>query len=178
MSAKKVEFDHQSRLHLNAAEGWLGLGNWKEAESELAQIAEALRNHPEVLQARCIVESEAERWDACVEIGRALVELMPDDSFGWINHAYALRRATGGGVQAAYDALKPAADRLKELEPVLFNLACYACQLDKLDEAREWLKKCFAEAARQGRRKRRRLEALAEPDLEALWPEIKKAAEE
>jgi hypothetical protein len=144
----------------------------------LAQIAEALRNHPEVLQARCIVESEAERWDACVEIGRALVELMPDDSFGWINHAYALRRATGGGVQAAYDALKPAADRLKELEPVLFNLACYACQLDKLDEAREWLKKCFAEAARQGRRKRRRLEALAEPDLEALWPEIKKAAEE
>lgn len=177
MSAKKTEFDHQSRLHLNAAEGWLGLGNWKEAEVELAQIAEALRNHPEVLQARYLVESEAKRWDTCVEIGRTLVELMPGDSFGWINQAYALRRAAGGSVQAAYDALRPAVDRLKELEPVLFNLACYACQLGKLDEAREWLEKCFAEAARHGRRKRRRLEALAETDLEPLWPEIKKAEE-
>jgi hypothetical protein len=50
--------------------------------------------------------------------------------------------------------------------------------LAKLDEAREWLEKCFAEAARHGRRKRRRLEALTEPDLEPLWPEIKKAEEE
>ena len=173
MSAMKAEFDHQSRLHLNAAEGWLGLGNWREAESELAQIAEALRNHPEVLQARYLVESEAKRWDACVEIGRALVELMPDDSFGWINRAYALRRAAGGGVQAAYDALLPAATRLKDLESITFNLACYACQLGNLDEAREWLKKCFTTARRHGRLKRRRLEALAEPDLKPLWPEIK-----
>jgi tetratricopeptide (TPR) repeat protein len=178
MSGKKAEFDHKSRLHLNAAEGWLGLGNWKEAESELAGIAEALRNHPEVLQARYLVESEAKRWDACVEIGRALVELMPNDSFGWINRAYALRRATGGSVQAAYDALLPAAERLKDLEPVTFNLACYACQLGNLEEARKWLKKCFVQAARHGRGKRRRLEALAERDLERLWPEIKKAQEE
>jgi tetratricopeptide (TPR) repeat protein len=178
MSAEDSEFDHQSRLHLDAAEGWLGLGNWKEAESELAQLAEPLRRHPEVLQARYLVESEAKRWDACVEIGRELVELLPDDSFGWINRAYALRRATGGGVQAAYDALRPAAERLKDLEPVTFNLACYACQLGNLDEARNWLEKCFAEAARHGRSKRRRLEALAEPDLERLWPEIKAASEE
>jgi tetratricopeptide (TPR) repeat protein len=178
MSAEDSKFDHQSRLHLNAAEGWLGLGNWKEAETELAQIAEPLRNHPEVLQARCLIESEAKRWDACVEIGRALVELLPNDSFGWINHAYALRRATGGGVQAAYDALLPAAERLKDLEPVTFNLACYCCQLGNLDEARTWLKKCFAQAASHGRGKRRRLEALAERDLEPLWPEIKKAQEE
>lgn len=178
MSAKDSKFDHQSRLHLNAAEGWLGLGNWREAEVELEQIAEPLRNHPEVLQARYLVQSEAKQWDACAEIGRILIELLPDDSFGWINCAYALRRTKGGGVQAAYNALRPAAERLKDLEPVTFNLACYACQLGNLDEARKWLEKCFAEAARHGRRKRRRLEALAEPDLEPLWAEIKKEAEE
>jgi len=178
MREKDSPFDHLSRLHLDAAEGWLGLGNWKEAELELAQVSESLRGHPEVLQVRYLVESEAKRWEACVEIATALVKAMPEDSFGWINRSYALRRAPGGGVQSAYDALRPAAEKLKDLEPVTFNLACYACQLSNLDEARDWLKKCFAMASRHGRLKRRQLEALTEPDLEPLWPEIKTATGE
>lgn len=178
MSTEDSKFDRNSRLHLDAAEGWLGLANWKEAELELAQVHESLRSHPEVLQVRYLVESEAKRWEACVEIATELVKETPEDSFGWINRSYALRRAPGGGVQAAYDALRPAAERLKDLEPVTFNLACYACQLGKLDEARNWLKKCFAEANHHRRGNRRRMEALAEPDLEPLWPEIKFAGEE
>lgn len=178
MSAKESQFDHQSRLHLDAAEGWLGLGNWKEAELELAQVSESLRGHPEVLQVRYLVESEAKHWEACVEIANALISALPKDSFGWINRSYALRRAPGGGLQAAYDALRPGAEQLKDLEPVTFNLACYACQLGKLDEARDWLKKCFAAATRHGRLKRRQQEALAERDLEPLWPELRAAQSE
>jgi hypothetical protein len=37
---------------------------------------------------------------------------MPDDAFGWLHQAYALRRITGGGIQAAWDALLPAADSI------------------------------------------------------------------
>ena len=90
-----------------------------------------------------------------------------------MNRSYAIRRAPGGGVQAAYDALKPAAERLSDLEQVTFNLACYACQLGRLQEAREWLAKAFAAAERSGRVKLRRQEALEEADLQPLWSEIR-----
>ena len=99
--------------------------------------------------------------------------MLPEESFGWINRSYALRRAPGGSVQAAYDALLPAADRLKDLEQVTFNLACYSCQLGRIKEGREWLTRSLAEANRRGKMNQRRLEALAEPDLRPLWQQIK-----
>jgi len=160
-------------LHLRAAEGWLGLGDNESATEELEKISPAFQGHPAVLGTRYCVCAASERWDACVELGRMLVELEPKESFGWVNRSYALRRAPGGGVQAAYDALKPAAERLDDLEHVTFNLACYACQLGNLEVAREWLAKAFAAAGRNGRFKLRREEALAELDLQPLWSEIR-----
>jgi hypothetical protein len=120
-----------------------------------------------------LVYSEAKKWKECVDIAQALVELMPGESFGWINRSFALRRAPGGSVQAAYDALLPAADRLKDLEQVTFNLACYSCQLGRIKEGREWFARCLVEANRRGRMNQRRLEALQEPDLKPLWQQIK-----
>jgi hypothetical protein len=49
------EQDHQ---HLDAAEGWLGLGDHLSANDELEQIATELRTHPLVLEMRlqiCLV---------------------------------------------------------------------------------------------------------------------------
>jgi hypothetical protein len=50
----------------------------------------------------------------------------------WIHQAYALRRMTGGGIKAAWDARLPAADRFPSQPMIAFNLACYACQLGRL----------------------------------------------
>jgi predicted Zn-dependent protease len=160
-------------MHLRAAVGWLELGNPAEADKELDEITPELRMHPNVLHVRWQICSTTKRWDACVDIGRALVEQEPDNSFGWVNRAYALRRASGGSVQAAYDALRPAADRtLDSSEQVLFNLACYTCQLGRLDEAREWLCKCFSAAAKAGKAKDLKQQVLKETDLEPLWKEV------
>ena len=38
--------------HLEAAEGWLGLGNWNEANEELEKISAPARAHPSVLEMR------------------------------------------------------------------------------------------------------------------------------
>ncbi len=162
-------------LHLRAAEGWLGLGDPESASTELEKIQAEFQSHPEVLATRYCVYAATKEWDACVEIARKLVELEPKQSFGWVNRSYAIRRAPGGSVQAAYDALRPAADRLDDLEQVTFNLACYACQLGRLEEARDWLAKAMAAAARTGRLKRRRREALEDSDLQPLWNEIRNA---
>jgi uncharacterized protein HemY len=162
-------------LHLRAAEGWLGLGDYESASQELEKISAEFQAHPEVLATRYCVYAAAKKWDACVKIGHRLVEQDASQSFGWINRSYAIRRATGGSVQAAYEALLPAAERLDDLEQVTFNLACYACQLGKSEEARDWLAKAFTAAARSGRLKLRQQEALADADLQPLWSEIRDA---
>ncbi|HEV2208781.1 MAG TPA: tetratricopeptide repeat protein [Verrucomicrobiae bacterium] len=163
------ELDHANRLHLDEAEGWLGLGDWVEANIALDKITPELRAHPDVLRVRCMIYCDAAQWQSCAEVAGALLAMLPEDAMGWINRAYALRRAPGGSVQAAYDALLPAADRVHDREMVLFNLACYSCQLGRLKEAREWLTRCLAEASRHGMLKQRRLQAQEEPDLKALW---------
>src|SRR6185369_9591291 len=124
-----------------------------------------LRTCPEVLQLRWLICAQEKKWQACIEIGQTLVELKPQDSFGWINRSYALRRTLEGGVLAAYNALLPAVDQIKDLEQVAFNLACYSCCLGDLDEATEWLKRSFAAAESAGALARRKREALEEPDL-------------
>ena len=49
--------------HLRAAEGWLGLGDWRSANDELESITAALRAHPDVLAMRWQVYSEAKHWE-------------------------------------------------------------------------------------------------------------------
>jgi len=51
---------------------------------------------------------------------------------------------------------------------IAFNLACYACQLGRLEEAREWLRK----AMDLGDEKEIKTRALDDPDLEPLWANI------
>jgi len=159
-------------FHLLAAHGWLELGSPADAGDELAKIAPERQTHPDVLKARYEIHSKLEQWEVCADLGRLLVELEPDESFGWINRSYALRRAPGGGLQAAYDALRPAVDRLEDLEQVTFNLACYACQLGRNDEGKQWLTQSFKAADRRGRSKQIRQLAREEPDLEPLWKEL------
>ena len=47
-------------------------------------------------------------------------------------------------------------------------MACYECQLGRLEQARDWLQKAFE----LGDARRMKLAALKDPDLEPLWKEI------
>jgi hypothetical protein len=48
---------------LNAAQGWLELGDWEEAKEELEHISAPNRAHPRVLLVQYWVYSRATRWD-------------------------------------------------------------------------------------------------------------------
>ncbi len=50
--------------------------------------------------------------------------------------ACALRRDPDGGLQAPWDALFPAMEKFPDEAIIPYNLACYACQMDKPDKAR------------------------------------------
>jgi tetratricopeptide (TPR) repeat protein len=155
-------------IHLNAAEGWLGLGDYLEANEELEQIAPRLRVHPDVLEIRWQIYAKELKWEACRDIARSITQIEPGRPCGWIHYAYSMRRAPNGGLKAAREILLPAAEKFPQVSIIPYNLACYDCQLGNMKEALQWLEKAIDLAGK----KDIRLMALEDPDLEPLWNDI------
>jgi len=154
--------------HLSAAIGWLELGNPTEAKAELAGIDPACQTHPDVLEVRWLLCAEEEQWQEGLKVAVQLIGLAPERSSGWLHQAYALRRVPEGGLEHAWRVLLPVSEKFPAEPTVAYNLACYACQMQQLDLARSWLKRAF----KLGVRERILSMALADPDLQPLWPEM------
>jgi tetratricopeptide (TPR) repeat protein len=157
----KIFPPHDQRF-LNAAEGWLGLGDYLAANEELEQIAPEFRADPRVLEVRLQIYWAAKKWEACVEIAGALVRLKPDREYGWIGRSFALHELKR--TEEAYDLLLPAKDEFPTSWTIPYNLACYCAQLNRLDEAQNWFRKAMAineQIVKQ--------EAVDDPDLKPLW---------
>ncbi len=155
--------------YLSAAIGWLELGSLTEAEAELAQIQSPQNEHPDVLEVRWLLCARREQWEDGLQVAKALLEKAPKRVSGWLHQAYALRRIPGGSVQKAWDVLLPAAERFPKEPLVAYNLSCYACQMQQLDDARRWFKRALS----VGDEEYIRRAALADKDQEPLWPEIR-----
>lgn len=155
--------------YLSAAEGWLELGNAAEARAELARIDESLQKHPTVLEVRWALCAHESDWTKALGIANELLLLAPDAPFAWLHSAYAVRRVQGGGLEAAWNALFPALEKFPDVPIIPYNLACYACQLQRLDTARELIRR----AIEVGGKSQIQKIALADEDLKPLWGEIK-----
>ena len=153
---------------LTAAEGWLELGNWREANEELESITPKMRAHPHVLEIRYGICAKAGKWEMAAEVARGISVMLPDESWGWVHLAYSLHELKR--TQEAWNALLPVADKFPENPTIRYNLACYACQLGNLKESMWWLEKAIDMAGK----KDVRLMALDDSDLEPLWKEIRK----
>ena len=153
---------------MEAAEGWLGLGNQVEAFEELELITPQLRVHPDVLEIRWQIYAQEKKWEACVDIARAITKLAPSLSNGWIHWAFSLHELKR--TKEAKEVLLPVLNKFPK-EPIMrYNLACYCCQLGNLKESRAWLEKTFELAGKN----EVKLMALNDHDLEPLWREIGK----
>jgi predicted Zn-dependent protease len=157
--------------HFNAACGWSELGNRTEAWAELALITPENQTHPAVLDLRWSLCAGDQKWGEAFRVAQQFLAAAPDNPAGWLHSAYAARRMAGGGIERAQSLLLPAADKFPDEPVIVFNLACYACQLDQLDAARRW----FQRACDCGGAKAMRAMALADEDLKPLWPEIRAA---
>ncbi len=159
--------------HLKAAVGWLELGNPGESLVELDAMSEQFQDHVDVLEARWLALAQLQRWEAAAKIGRALIAAAPERPVGWLHHAYALRRASTGGLLAAFNALSPVAGKFPKESTIPYNLACYTCQMHRdASESMAWLQQAIA----AGERKEIIAMALKDPDLEPLRAEIEKLA--
>ena len=154
--------------HLDAAIGWLGLGCAKDARDELAMISVAGQNRPDVLSAHWLLCAHEKNWPDALQIAALELKLSPDDASGWLHRAYALRRVSDGGLSQAWDALLPAAEKFPDEPVIAYNLSCYACQMQQLENARSWLQRAIKNGGKDVIKKM----ALEDDDLKSLWKEI------
>ena len=153
-------------LHLQAADGWIGLGNYPEANEELGQIAAANRAHPDVLQLRWRIYANAEKWDACLDIATVLTTITPERRFGWIHRAHALDKL--GRTLEAKDLLLTVVNDFESNSTIPYRLARYCARLGEIDQAKQWLGKALLSADGLEAVDRLRKMAMEDPDLEPL----------
>ena len=149
--------------HLDAAQGWLGLGDWASANEELDKISPEFRAHSGVLQARFHVYAAAKQWAMAAGIARAITIISPDSPFGWMDLAYVLYE-----LERAEDArtvLLSIVDKFPNEYLIFYSLACYTCQLGNYREALEWLQK----AIRLANTSEVKQMVVNNPDLQPLW---------
>lgn len=155
--------------YVSAAQGWIELGRYSEAEEELDKLSPALQHHPEVLQIRWLIHAHAKQWEACLEIAKRMVQSIPELPLGWINQANALFYLKR--IEEAYELLLPIAPRFPENFIIPYNLACYTCQLGRAEEAWQWLQKAMALGDAQSVKSA----ALRDPDLAPMWDKIQQS---
>jgi predicted Zn-dependent protease len=162
---KKLKpLDMPDSFHLQAAEGWLGLGDVESATNELKEISPDKDTHPSVLAVRYQIFAQAKQWDTAVEVADDLAKMLPEKPFVWINLAYATRRKTGGSIPEAKKILLGAEPNFPKHYLFPYNLACYCSQLGELEQAQQWLKK----AAKIDNAAVKKM-AVEDTDLKPLW---------
>ena len=140
--------------------GYVELGMYADANSELEKIDPFCRAAPEVLAVRIAIYHGLGRWELMAEIAKRLVEFQPDDVQWIISLAYATRRANS--IDAAKEILLSAESKFPKEALIKYNLACYFCQEGDLQTARDYLKRAFEIDSS------RRITALDDPDLQPL----------
>jgi hypothetical protein len=162
-----TDLEPKDWMHLDAAEGWLGLDNVVEADKELKQITPAMRHHPEVLARWHELFAKMECWDKCEQIAEEIVELEPESPFGWIHRSYALHEQKLTGM--ARMKLLPALEVFPEEITIRYNLACYECVLGNISQAKTYICEAFNLAHDQNCTDEWKQQMLADEDLKPLW---------
>jgi len=155
--------------HLAYAVGYMDLSLYAEAAAELAQLTPEILATAPALNLCMELAMAKSQWNEVLSFAEALVSLDAKKERAWVAWAYALRELKR--TPEAQEILL--AGRRMIARPTIlvdYNLACYACLLGELDDARALLAEVFA------RDKSWREMAKEDADLAALFPPKSKSA--
>lgn len=144
-----------------AAIGYLELGMHQDAWDALEEIPAEQRHLPEVLKIRLEIYRALKKYEGMATVAEHLTKVFPDDADYWISLAYAQRRYID--LEKAEKSLLEAQKRFPDEATIHFNLVCYACQLGRISETKERLKKSI-EINPEFKKM-----ALEDEDLAPLW---------
>jgi tetratricopeptide (TPR) repeat protein len=154
-----------AKRHLEAATGWLELGNYLEANAELDRLPPELRASSEVLLLRCCIYRKAERWEDLEIIADGAVSLYPRSERFYIHLGWA--RLKQGKIDECLGTVTTAAARFRNSAEVAYLCACHSAVAGMPKGAREWLLIALALDPSD----RMKLRALGQPELESVWRE-------
>lgn len=155
-----MPLDRDQEIHLAAAQGFVRLGMYLDADAALDDIDPFCRHLPEVLAVRVQIYEKLERWELIEAVARRLAEFDPGNPEWWASWAQATSQTES--LDAARRILVSALDEGLDEAVIHFNLACCECRLGDFWAAREHLRRCFEIDPRW------RLKALENPELEAV----------
>ena len=166
VSVTDSDLKRATQRRLDAAAGYLALGMIQEANDEIEAIPTPAKISKDVMGARVEIYSAAREWEHMREVAAFLVREWPEDAQHWISLANATRRCRSITEAVAHLVNAMA---LHPDEPIIpFNLACYAAQAGRIEDA----KLCLVRAIALSPDIRQR--ALDDPDLEPLWAGVGK----
>ena len=161
---------------LDAATGWLMLGNAEEARSEFEQLSPKARMHPDALDFQWRWLAHLKRWEEAVDVAQLLIDKCPRRADAWIHRSFALHELRR--TQEAFELLLPAAKSFPKETTIPYNLACYTCQLGDLTAARKWFQRVLTLSKTSDEKLHRVHAALEDVDLKPLWPELRERLED
>jgi Tfp pilus assembly protein PilF len=157
-----LELDDQR--HLTAAEGYLELGLFLDANEELENISAESRSGSEVLAVRAQVYLKLKRWELLQVVVRRMTLTDPGNPRWRLLWAWATRRVDC--IAAARLILLTAVEDHPENALMHYNLACYDCQLGELEVSKARLRHAFKLDPRL------RVCAIDDEDLKPLWDSL------
>jgi tetratricopeptide (TPR) repeat protein len=164
-----VPLEPPDQQYWQAAIGYVELGMFQDANDQLEKIDPFNRAAPEVLAVRLAIYRGLKKWELMQQIAKRLKEFQPDNAQWTISLAYATRRAYS--IDVAMEILIDAEAKFPREPAIPYNLACYYCQLGKMEKAKRYLKKAF-EIDLNWRRA-----ALDDEDLKPLWDSLQATVE-
>ena len=159
-----MPLEPEDQTHVEAAEGYVELGMFMDADAELERIDADVPHVAEVLAVRVEIYRNLEKWELMQAVAKKLAVDWDGDPQWWLCWAFATRRAES--VEAARRILHLAVTNHPNAAIIQYNLACYECQLGDLERAKHYLKQAF------DLDKKFRLVALEDEDLKPLWEQM------
>ena len=169
------EWSDKNGIHLEAASGWLELGDPRTASQELGNISGLRRALPDVLRVRLQIAMESGDWRNAFALAQGLICVTQHDAEIFLWRSEAVRHLPKGGVQQALSLLLEAANDFPNEPAIPFQLACYNGQLAQEATAQSWLTIAFEAAQRHGSLNKWKAAALESPDLASLRKKMGRA---
>jgi tetratricopeptide (TPR) repeat protein len=159
-----MSLEPPDQQYWQAAVGYVELGMFTDADSELDKIDPFLRAAPEILALRIEIYRGLKKWELMAELSMRLMEFHPGDPQWPVSLAYATRR--GNSIEAAKEILLNAERKFPKEAVIPYNLACYCCQLGEIENAKNYLEQAFKIDSSW------RIRALDDTDLQPLWNDL------
>lgn len=131
----------EAERRIIAAQGYVELGLYEEAQAELAPLPEGMHSRVDVVEIMLLCLMGAHRWAEALALATKLCTQEPMEPGGFIHAAFCLHELHR--TADAVDVLSRGPATLRAKPVYYYNMGCYHACLGQLDKSLVYLKRAF-----------------------------------